>query len=339
MITIAFFEGTMAQIIKLSISICLLMILLAGCGDPVLDQIERQLPVTEQRLNQLKSAISDSKVSNAVLISEYADRLKQQKPHLSNIIDELAKESNTSGRLYNSLIERFNLVKSSPDQFANSQERYDELLSIIAAADPTLFSDALSDPLNVLADMSDGELARVNALSKAQSMAANGAQDFGVGEQLIGNPLYGSWQQDSSGMSFWAWYGVFSLIDDVFDYKRKKRYYSHWGKYRSYSYYNDVGRYNYSSPKQKKFSNQLNAKTRKSFERKGQKFTSPYGKTRTGSTKLSGQSMKAQSASSRFATKSQFSKKSSYGKKSSYSKNASFRNSKTSTSRSFRRGK
>jgi len=329
----------MAQIIKLSISICLLMILLAGCGDPVLDQIERQQPITEQRLEQLKSAINDGKISNAVLISEYADRLRQQKPHLSSIIDELAKESNASGRLYNSLVERFNAVKNSPEQFVNSQERFDELLSIAAAANVTLFSDALSDPLNVLADMSDGELARVNALSKAQSMAANGSQDFGVGEQLIGNPLYGNWQTDSSGMSFWAWYGVFSLIDDVFDYKRKKRYYSHWGKYRSYSYYNDVGRYNYSSPKQKKFSNQLNTKTRKSFERKGQKFTSPYSKTRTGSTKLSGQSLKAQSASSRFASKSQFSQKSSFSKKSSYTKNASFRNSKTSTSRSFRRGK
>ena len=42
----------------------------------------------------------------------------------------------------------------------------------------------LLQQMNVLADMSDGALPRINSLPKDQSMRANNAQDFGVGEQL-----------------------------------------------------------------------------------------------------------------------------------------------------------
>ena len=42
----------------------------------------------------------------------------------------------------------------------------------------------LSDPLNAIADMSDGALARINAMSKASELLANGAEDFGAGSQF-----------------------------------------------------------------------------------------------------------------------------------------------------------
>ncbi|MFP3458652.1 hypothetical protein R0J89_20595, partial [Psychrobacter sp. SIMBA_152] len=54
------------------------------------------------------------------------------------------------------------------------------------AAKPTLFSDALTDPINMLADMSNGSLARVGAISQK-------AEGQGVGNQMVGNPNYGNW--------------------------------------------------------------------------------------------------------------------------------------------------
>ena len=207
------------------------------------------------------------------------------------------------------------------------------MLNIFEAADPILFSDALSDPLNVLADMSDGLLPRVNSLSKAQSMQANNAQDFGVGEQLIGNPSYGQWSQGSNGLSFWEWYGMYALMDNIFGSRRT--YYRDWGRSRNYSYYNDFGRTRYSSPSTLRKQVNLDNRTRKSFESKGQKYTSAYAKNRTGASSISSKSKAAQSSASRFQKTT--ANKSSYASKSK--KNASFRNSRTNTSRSTRRGK
>ena len=306
---------------------------LFGCGDPVKAQIEQQLPITEKRVAQLGDALSNGQVRNANLINQYADKVQVNKASLTPLINEFRKDASIDGPMYKALLDRVNTAKNQPQMFDSSQALYNELLNIYQAADPVLYSDALSDPLNVLADMSDGQLPRINSLSKAQSQRANNAQDFGTGEQLIGNPSYGNWQTGSNGMSFWAWYGMYSMMGDVFG---RRTSYNDWGRSRNYSYYNDYGRTRYSSPGQLKKQTSLDTRTKKSFSRSGQKFTSPYSKNRAGSSSLSSQSKTAQTSANRFRTNAV--KKSSYASKSK-SKNSSFRNSNTNTSRGFRRGK
>ncbi len=306
---------------------------LVGCGDPVKEQIEQQLPITEQRVSQLGDALNNGQVRNASLIKKYADTVMASKSNLAPLINEFRKDASTDGPMYKALLDRINTAKNQPQMFDSSQALYNELLNIYQAADPVLYSDALSDPLNVLADMSDGQLPRINSLSKSQSQQANNAQDFGTGEQLIGNPSYGNWQTGSNGMSFWAWYGMYSLMGDMFG---RRTSYNDWGRQRNYSYYNDYGRTRYSSPNQLKKQTSLDTRTKKSFSSRGQKFTSPYSKNRAGSSSLSSQSKTAQTSANRFRTNSV--KKSSYASKSK-SKNSSFRNSNTNTSRGFRRGK
>jgi len=308
------------------------LFLLSACGDPIKEQALQQLPLTEQRVAQLGGALKNGQVRNAVLIQQYASKVSAQKPDLSSLVNEFRKDASTQGPMYLALLDRVNTTKNQPQMFASSQALYDELLNIYQAADPVLYSDALSDPLNVLADMSDGKLPRINSLSKAQSQNANNAQDFGTGEQLIGNPSYGHWQTGSNGMSFWAWYGMYSMMGDLFG---RRTSYNDWGRNRNYSYYNDYGRTRYSSPSQLKNQTKLDQRTKKSFASRGQKYTSPYSKNRTGSSSLSGKSKTAQTSANRF--KSNAVKKSSYASKPS--KSSSFRNSKTNTSRSFRRGK
>jgi hypothetical protein len=308
------------------------LFLLSACGDPIKEQALQQLPITEERVAQLGDALKNGQVRNATLIQQYAAKVSAQKPNLSSLVNEFKKDASTQGPMYLSLLDRVNTAKNQPQMFASSQALYDELLNIYQAADPVLYSEALSDPLNVLADMSDGLLPRINSLSKAQSKKANNAQDFGTGEQLIGNPSYGHWQTGSNGMSFWAWYGMYSMMGDLFG---RRTYYNDWGRSRNYSYYNDYGRTRYSSPSQLKKQTTLDQRTKKSFASRGQKYSSPYSKNRTGSSSLSSKSKTAQTSANRF--RSNTVKKSSYASKSG--KSSSFRNSNTNTSRSFRRGK
>ncbi|SEK68184.1 hypothetical protein SAMN05216262_102104 [Colwellia chukchiensis] len=325
----------MAEVQPLKSIILLFTLMLFACTDPVKEQITQQIPLTEQRIDLLAQALANGQVRNANLIKQYAARLKQEKPSYKPLIDEFLKDATSQGPMFLALVDRLNTVKNQPQMFANSQAVYEELLNLYQAADPVLFSDALSDPLNVLADMSEGKLPRVNAMSKAQSLAANKAQDFGVGEQLIGNPAYGSWTTGANGMSFWAWYGMYAMMGDLFGSRRTS--YSDWGRGRNYSYYNDYGRKRYSSPSQLRQQTDLDTRTRKSFQRRGEKFTSAYSKNRTGASSISSQSKSAQSSANRFAR--QASNKSAYAKANKNAKNASFRNSRSTTSRSFRRGK
>ncbi|WP_448569266.1 hypothetical protein [Thalassotalea ganghwensis] len=318
-----------------------LLFVLSACSDPVVEQIEKQLPVTEQRVKQLAEAINSGQIRNANLIKQYADKIIEIKPELAQLVNEFRKEATDQSPIYQSIVNRLNTVKNNPELFVDNNARFDEILNIYQAADPVLYSDALSDPLNVLADMSDGTLPRVNSLSKSKSLAANNAQDFGVGQQLIGNPAYGSWQTGSDGLSFWEWYGMYALMDNLFD-SRRRVYYNQWGRYRNYSYYHDYGRTRYSSPSQLRKQTQIENRTRKTFESKGQKFNSAYSKNRTGSSSLSGQSKQAQTSAKRFSSSTNSTSryaKSGSSKKSSYAQNSSFRNSKSTTSRSFRRGK
>lgn len=305
--------------------------LLSACGDPIKEQALQQLPITEQRVAQLGDALNNNQVRNATLIKQYAEKVAALKPELNSLINEFKKDATINGPMYLSLLDRVNTAKNQPQMFASSQALYDELLNIYQAADPTLYSDALSDPLNVLADMSDGQLPRINALSKAQSQRANNAQDFGTGEQLIGNPSYGHWQTGSNGMSFWAWYGMYSMMGDLFG---RRTYYNDWGRSRNYSYYNDYGRTRYSSPSQLNNQTKLDERTKKSFTNQGKKYSSPYSKNRTGSSSLSSKSKTAQTSASRFSSKT--TNKSNYASK---NKSSSFRNSNTNTSRGSRRGK
>lgn len=327
-----FFKNTCSKAILL-VSI----LFLSACGDPIKEQALQQLPITEQRVVQLGEALKNGQVRNAVLIQQYSQQLLTQKPTLSPLITEFKKDATVQGPMYLALLDRVNTAKNSPHMFSSSQALYSELLNIYQAADPTLYSEALSDPLNVLADMSDGQLPRVNSLSKSQSQNANNAQDFGTGEQLIGNPSYGEWQTGSNGMSFWAWYGMYSMMGDLLG---RRTSYNDWGRNRNYSYYNDYGRTRYSSPSQLNNQTKLDERTKKSFASRGQTYASPYSKNRTGSSSLSSKSKTAQTSANRFRTNTI--KKSTYGSKSSYSnksKSSSFRNSSTNTSRSFRRGK
>ncbi|GIU06775.1 MULTISPECIES: hypothetical protein [Shewanella] len=303
---------------------------LAGCGDDRPEQIAKYQQLTQQRLDSLSTMLNDGQVRNANLLQQYTSVLSQQKPDLAPLLNELATDATNRGPMFTSLVRRSTEAQNAAN-FVDLDQQLAEVENLYQAADPSLYNDMLSDPLNVVADMSDGALARVNSISREAAALANGSEDFGAGSQLVGNPSYGNWQTGSNGMSFWAWYGMYSMFSNL---TRGPIGYDRWSSRRNYSYYNDVGRYRYTSPKQARAQTQTYERTKKQYSSQGKRFDSPYAKSRTGSTSLSRQSTSTPKASSTGRTASSKSKF-----RSNYSKDSSFRNSSSRTTRGVRRGK
>lgn len=309
--------------IKLLLILCV-SLLLSACGDDRPQKLERNIQTVDYLLNNLGSNLDTNYIPNATILREYSKVLGQYRPDLKPLLAQLSRDATRNGPLYQGLLARQKTLKEQPQVLGDIEAQLFESETLIEASDPNLFNDALSDPINVIADLSDGKLARINAISKQSSLQANRADDNGAGSQLVGNPGYGQWQSNSSGMSFWHWYGMYSMFSAITNPVR----YDRWSSRRNYSYYNDVGRNRYSSPQDIKKQDNLAAKTKKQFAGKGN-FKSPYAKSKTGASRMSTSSRQAQKASP-------FAGKSSYSKTKSAS---SFRNSRSTTSRGIRRGK
>jgi len=309
----------------------MLFAIVSGCSDPLDDSIGVLKQQNETNLSTLKQQLDTNKIRNATILSQYAQMLEKSRPGLAPLIEQLVKDSSSEGPMFQGLVNRVNEARDA-NNFVSKEEQAQELDNINQALNPTLFNDALSDVVNVLADMSKGELARVNSMSQEQSQQANKSNDFGAGSQLVGNPSYGNWTSNSSGMSFWEWYGMYALFSNI----TSPISYDRWGRHRGYSYYNDYGRYRYSSPKQRKKQSDVWNRTNKKFST-GQRYSSPYSTSRVGSSRLSRQSSQAKTAAGKgFSSTNRFKQTRT---KSSYSNNSSFRNSRSTTSRGSRRGK
>lgn len=300
-------------------------LLLSACGDDRPQKLERNIQTADYRLNNLGSNLDANYIPNATILREYSSLLGQYRSDLKPLLTQLSRDATRNGSLYQGMLQRLKTLKEQPQILGDIEAQLFESETIIEASDPNLFNDALSDPINVIADLSDGRLARVNAISKQSSLQANRADDNGAGSQLVGNPGYGQWQTNSSGGSFWQWYGMYAMFSAL---SPRPVYYDRWSSRRDYSYYNDVGRNRYSSPQDIKKQDNLATKTKKQFAGKGN-FKSPYAKSKTGASRMSTSSRQAQKASP-------FAGKSSYSRAKSAS---SFRNSKSTTSRGIRRGK
>ena len=263
---------------------------LAGCDSAASARAQAQRADDEvnsmlMRLrNDLAQRRAGGALGNATLILGYADAIARAKPELKPVTDVLRLEGTENGRLYKGLSQRLEDNRAAfppPDAAARAYEPVlAEYAALRTAADPAEFNRALSDPLNALADMSDGRLARVDSISASASRSANAADSHGPGSQLVGNPHYGSWQTNSSGSSFWVWYGQYALISSLLGGPRVG--YGAWSGRRDYSYYHDWGRDTYTSPSDRRRQNQVESTARRKFSSEGRTFRSPYVRQRQG---------------------------------------------------------
>jgi len=259
-------------------------------------QLEKSAVEASSAVGKLGNHLNAGTIPKASLLVQYAAIVKKQKPELSELIDTLALDASINGPSYKSLVNRANeangfLAKAPKQGLTIVQSLSDEYHAIKTASRTDIYGMMLTDPINVLADMSQGKLGRVESMSKEASLIANGASDYGAGSQLVGNQQYGQWRSNSNG-SFWEWYGKYALFSSLF---RSPIYYGSWSHRRNYSYYGAAGRHYYNSPQQRAQSRSVQTRTRTKFQRQGKRFQSPYAKSRSGSPRATMQSRSFQS--------------------------------------------
>jgi len=276
--------------------ILLAVFVLAGCGgsDRAYQILQSDIITVEAKIESLRAHLQSSRLSNAIRLTHYSRKIVEIDPSLEELANTMALEATPQGLLFISLTERLKEFKNSaPIQGAEVKD--------IAAASARLqrlylasladeFNRALADSVNVLADLSQGQLPRVDAVS-SQSEAESGIEP---GTQLVGNPTYGQWQNNSSGGSLWVWYGQYSLLRTVLG--GRNYGYSDWSGNRRYSYYHDYGRQNFTSPSQASRQQATESRAKQKFAREGKTFTSPYARKRAGASRQVSQRKATQSS-------------------------------------------
>ena len=272
--------------------------------DAARQHLVEHIPRVEKKILSLGELLTAGRLSNGRTLKRYADRLVATHPESVDLIRALSVEATRDGRLYQGLLDRIRVLRQSiPGDDAKYEaftEPLSELERLADAATPSEFNRALADPVNVLADLSDGQLPRVDAVSARAEAATPGYVNYGVGRQLVGNPAYGEWRTESSGQTLWHWFGQYMmfrmLLGGSIDYRG-------WAGGRGYSYYHDWGRGNYTSPGQRRVQNAVHTRARNKFSGSGRNFASPYARQRQGaSAAVARTKMSAPAASSRSAS-------------------------------------
>jgi hypothetical protein len=104
-----------------------------------------------------------------------------------------------------------------------------------AGAEELAFSDTVYDWMRVDRKLYDKYQPYLGMTVLAKS-ADGGVEEahFPPGYQYVGNDRYGSWQRDSSGRSFWVFYGQYALMSRLFGSFGQPLYRSDWDDYRGY---------------------------------------------------------------------------------------------------------
>ncbi len=225
------------RLIGVWIAFALISAMLSGCGNRFEDQLRETHQLVKANVDHLKTQLDNKRLSNALLVKKYAVKLTDLKPDYADVANLLSKEATSSGSAYTSLTKRLANVNLVPTSTDAANYNLQELQLIDSAADVTEFNNSLADVVNTLASLSDGELAVIDVPASQQATAKRS-------NALIGNPAYGSWKQDSSGRSFWEWYGMYSMFGNLFG---GRSYYDSWSNHPNYSYYNQYGRNRWGS--------------------------------------------------------------------------------------------
>lgn len=284
---------------------------LTGCGNRYEDQLRQQHTQATASLDYLKTQIDNKLLSNILLIEKYAKTLVSIKPDYKDIALLLNKESTSKGRLFSTLEQRLKRVVLNPKSDAEASQSANEIQLIQAASDVYEYNRSLVDTVNTLASLSDGALAEVN-VPQGQSTTAQQSN------ALVGNPAYGHWKTNSNGTSFWAWYGMYSMFNNVLG----RNSYSSWSSRPHYSYYDNYGRNRWGSSADVAKNYNLSKKNPSRYNQPSRATKARYSQASNRSSSFSNRSSSSSYSNNR-------SRSSSYG---SSSRSSSFSSSRSSFS-------
>ncbi len=291
----------------------LTILLLSGCGNRYETELRQTHQNVQNNIDYLQSQLDIRQLTNALLIEKYAALLIEQKPDFSDVATLLKQDATSQGNAFASLNKRLAAVDLVPTDEESASFSRQELELINSAADVVEFNNSLADVVNTLASLSDGQLPVINVPISQQTNAQST-------NALVGNPSYGHWQQNNSGHSIWAWYGMYSMFNNVMG---RSYYYNSWSSRPHYSYYGQYGRNRWGT-------NSDVARNKSLSKRYPSRYNQPNSAAKKRYASTTRRSSSYASSPSR-SGKPAVSRKSSYG--------SSSRSSSFSSSRSFRSGK
>ena len=293
----------------------LAVLILSGCGNRFEEQLRDTHKLVQSNVDNLKTQLDNKQLTNALLITKYAEKIKQIKPDYADVANLMAKEATSKSEAFLSLNKRLANVNLSPTSSESANFNLQELQLINSGADVYEFNNGLADVVNTLASLSGNVLPAVDVPAYQQESAQKS-------NALVGNPSYGNWKQDSSGRSFWEWYGMYSLFSNVLG---GRSYYDSWSSRQNYSYYGNYGRNRWGSSTDVNRNYNLSQRHPSKYNKPSAATKSRYATTANRSSSYGGSTSKSTKS-----TKSG-SRSSSYG--------SSSRSSSYSSSRSSRSGK
>ncbi len=297
------------------LALLLLSVFLSGCGNRFEEQLRDTHQQVQTNVEHLKTQLDNKQLTNALLIIKYANKIKQIKPDYADVAMLMAKEATSKSEAFLSLNKRLANINLSPTDTESANYNLQELQLINTAADVYEFNNGLADVVNTLASLSGSVLPAVDVPAHQQQVAQQS-------NALVGNPTYGNWKKDSSGRSFWEWYGMYSMFSNVFG---GRSYYDNWSSRPNYSYYGSYGRNRWGTSSDVSRNYNLSQRHPTKYNKPSAATKSRYSSTTSRSSSYAGSPTKS-SRTSKSGTRS-----SSYG--------SSSRSSSYSSSRSSRSGK
>ena len=271
----------------------LMLVVATGCTD--------QWETEGKRLGEMKTSLLHAHqalggyldkrvIANAILIEKYAEQIARDVPQAAEIANELSIEATRNGRSYRQLGERTKNIQTKPTNESELSTSIEETTALAIALQPDEFEANLADVVNVLADLSEGKLPKISGPTEDQLPSA------GAGERLVGNPTYGRWERDSSGLVTWVFIGYLAGLGNQF-YNRPGGYlYNDWYERRPWSYYSDHARERYGPARDK-------TRWRETVQRKGQGASSRRRATSAVTQQIQGNKSKTTSTARNTAEK------------------------------------
>jgi hypothetical protein len=251
-----------------------LSLLLSGCGNKDEDKFEKNISnlkmevlILDDKFKSLSSHVSNPESRGkyeSLLASNLSivDKEHKDNPEVKKLVSQFRNDSKEDGVLFAQYKQRYDdiitkenikLVKNGyvkKEKYASTINSLNsdrqEVLNATRAMEFDVYDGQFIDYINILASLSKNvSPVEVNELNK----------DAPLGNQLVGNPMYGQWKTDSGGNRSWSFleaYAVMSIIDSTMGGRSRygNRYeYGYWQSNRNYSYGNDYYRNQYSSPR------------------------------------------------------------------------------------------
>lgn len=184
------------------------------CGATFSLREEKDYAVLSQeasdQLAQLTQSIQNHQLHYGAILQSYATLLALQKPEIRPLIQQLSMlltpESPALLKLRQQLAEASTLYESGIQ--AEEIKAFTLLEEVRKQSQLDYYDRTLIDVINVLADLSEGTLTRIQPQEAVIS-----SQEFSAA-QLVGNPLYGTWKEHN-GTSLWEWYATYAMLGSL----------------------------------------------------------------------------------------------------------------------------